>query len=741
MKVESWRKMKRIIKISISFIAMILYVILNNSIIIYSNIKENVNILKNVDVFTIEMIAGSLFIGTCIILLKKKGAFNKLSISMLLVTYGCSLLNGIFTGENIIMYVLIFNYILFITFLFSLYTKQRFEISLICSVSIMLLLIFAMSLFNLLFIIKYLILISIVVGLLLIFINIKKHGIENLKQMFKEKFCSCGLIIFSVLYMMCLFGGIGRYVHTYDEFSHWAFDAKSVIEFDELSTNEDVISRTRSYPPIISLWHYFINIFTGFNEHNLYIGLNMFVFIYIMPIFSFIKRKNLWITPFLFVTSISACFLLGGVYSYNSLYADLALSTVFTCNFLIYLLYKDDLKYLNKFLFLTLSILVLTKPTGIVMAGIFIFTMLLIDYLKFNEYNIKPLNFKQIISKLIKKWGKLIALILTIYLIWFGYVKIMNNITQDFYDFRLIPIGLESSLKYKFDFTLIGKICFNLLKSFDDPTVYGIIRLSFSNFIIIIFLLLFNVFYLKYKENYKIAVKKTLPYILSYIAFYLLTLLSVFVMFSVYEASILASFGRYLNTFNYALIIFIIAYISQEEFLINRKNKLFALLIYLLIIVNVPVTKMTYFVSDYENRIKTREFSYNMQDQFKIVNENTEEDSMVYILNQQDTESIMTMWYARYYLFPRKVNASSTAISWKIKTNKNTEDLGDWGLTAEELSRNLYDYEFDYLFLYSFDDEMFEKMKFMFNDYDKSKQHTLFKIIRKDNIIKLTPIA
>jgi D-3-phosphoglycerate dehydrogenase len=80
-----------------------------------------------------------------------------------------------------------------------------------------------------------------------------------------------------------------------------------------------------------------------------------------------------------------------------------------------------------------------------------------------------------------------------------------------------------------------------------------------------------------------------------------------------------------------------------------------------------------------------------MQEKFKIVNENTEENSMVYVLNQKDTDSIMPMWYSRYYVFPRKVNASSSAITWKIRTDKNVKDLGELGLTAEGLSKNLYE--------------------------------------------------
>jgi hypothetical protein len=733
--------MNKILK-GLSIVVMFIVLLVSNNIkVIFQNLTLGDSFLKNLQCTNLPLIIIVILSSVLIIWYNRKNKINKFIISFLIVTFLCVLLNGIFIGKNFISFALIYTYILFITFLFMSYTKQRFEISLVGSVSVMLLTIFVLALFNLLFIIKYLILITVVIGLILIYLNIRKNGNKEIKEIFKEKFSGYGIVIFSILFIMCVLGGIGRYVHIYDEFSHWAYDAKAVISYEKLSTSQEIFSHTRQYPPIISLWHYFISIFTGFSEQNLYIGLNLFIFIYLMPIFSFIRKKNIWIAPLLFICSVICCYLLGGVYSYNSLYVDLAFSTAFACNFLIYLIFKNDIKNLNRFLFLTISVLILIKPTGFVVAGVFIFIMLLIDYLKFNEYNIKPSNFKNILIKLIKKWGKLILLVLAVYFIWFGYVKFMNSITKDFYDLKLVPTGLESALKYKLKLNVIGDVFNNLLKSFDDITFFGIIQLNFLNFVIGIFALLFYVFYLKQKENYKLAFKKIIPYLLGYIAFYLLTFISIFVMFSTYEASVLASFSRYLNCFNYALIIFIIAYVSREEFLINKKNKVFTIVFYLLIIANVSFCNMTYFISDYKDRFKTRDFSYSMQEKFKIVNENTEENSMVYILNQKDTDSIMPMWYARYYIFPRKVNASSTAISWKIRTDKNVNDLGDWGLTAENLSKDLYDYKFDYLFLYSSDDEMFEKMKFMFEDYNAAKNHTLFKIIKKDNTVTLVPLV
>ena len=99
------------------------------------------------------------------------------------------------------------------------------------------------------------------------------------------------------------------------------------------------------------------------------------------------------------------------------------------------------------------------------------------------------------------------------------------------------------------------------------------------------------------------------------------------------------------------------------------------------------------------------------------------------------------MWYTRYYCFPRKINAYQTAINWKIRTSKNVDDLGDWGLTASKLEEHLLKYKFDYIFFYTSDDEMFEQMKDMFEDYEEAKSGSLFKIVIENNDIVLQKVV
>ena len=111
---------------------------------------------------------------------------------------------------------------------------------------------------------------------------------------------------------------------------------------------------------------------------------------------------------------------------------------------------------------------------------------------------------------------------------------------------------------------------------------------------------------------------------------------------------------------------------------------------------------------------------------------NTEKDAKVFVINQEDEDSIMPLWYARYYCYPRTINSSSTAITWKIRTKENAWDLKKWGLTDRKLEKHLIDYDFDYIFFYTQTDELEQELDEFVDDIDDYDKGKLFKIIKED---------
>ena len=180
----------------------------------------------------------------------------------------------------------------------------------------------------------------------------------------------------------------------------------------------------------------------------------------------------------------------------------------------------------------------------------------------------------------------------------------------------------------------------------------------------------------------------------------------------------------------------IIIFLSSK---IDNSNLIFKNIILTFILLYIPLSSVFKFIM---NPLKGESYNINYQrnEKVKIVNKNTESNSFIYVIDQQEEDGIMAMWYSRYYCFPRKTNATGAVIGWKIKTKKNEDDLSDWGFTAKTWAKHLKKYKFDYVFLYSKDDEFFNETKFLYDDFERAKESSLFKIINNGDSIKLIPI-
>lgn len=718
----------------------IIIVTFQNLNVILSNISNNVSILNNVNKFSLTIFVSMVIVAVILIYYNNLKKYKKLLISIAISMISFSLISGMFVNRSLDRLFLLYIYLIFMSFVISNIIKKDFNISLFVTVISMILVSIAFGIFGLLKLLIYMVVISIIFSA----IYLTKKSFKN-KKAFNERlqeFSGANIIIFSIFFVILSIGGISRYVHVYDEYSHWGFDAKVVILLDKFSTCEEITSQTRSYPPAMSIWHYIVSIFTNtFSEEILYIGQSIFDLIFIMPIFSLIKKKNKILLPLVILVAIFGCTLLSGIYTFSSLYADLPLTVAFLSTFIMYLLYKNDEKTMKKYITLSLLITTLIKPNGFVLAAVFIFMLVIKDYLEFTDYNITFKDFFKKIIKLIKKWWKVVAVIMFVFLVWNVYVKICDAKYDRQYSAQIMPDGLRTELSYKLNEDTLKGVVGNLFKSFNQTIIFGNVNINLYQVILIFYTLLIFVLYIENDKNIKIALKKSIPYIVGYITFFFLTLLSMFVMFSAYEASKLASFARYLNTFNISLLLFLIFRTCSEDFIKKSGTKKIGFALLFIVAINLKPSNILYFGADFVERKQTIDVSYERREKFDIVNRNTSEKDRIFVIDQQDKDGIMAMWYARYYLFPRVINSSSSAITWKIKTDKNAYDLQDWGLTNNTLENHLIEYDFDYLFLYTSDELMFENMKYLFENEKEARKYTLFKIQKNsNNTVTLIPV-
>lgn len=668
----------------------------------------------NIIIFSLKtLLLLTIFIFTNIKIKKYKFLNNYINIVLLTI----SIMSLLFNSFNSIGFLLLFAFLNTITIVCMKRLKTKFEISLVLSTSFIILTFVIIGVLNLLKFSYLFILLIFIVSIIYLLKN-KTTSIEIIKSINKNS-----LIIFSILFLIAIISGVGRYVHKWDEYSYWAYAAKVTIDTSSLKSLVSYTSSMSTYPPVSSIWHYFVNLFTGYSEPNLYIGLTILDFIFLMPLFMKLSKKNITNTILLIIVGVTFPYLFNGSITYGLLYVDLLLG--FMCASVLIL--KDYLKENNKSfkpLILILILITLLKPQGFIYSSTLIFLFFLQEVFQ------EKISIKTILIKL-KKFIIPVAIIILIFIAW----QIIARIFEDGIHSYLVsikPDSLKTDLSQKLNSTFLLRYINSLKSSIDDSIFYSFINIPFFSFLITLFGLIYLIHIKEKKEG---LIKILSPYIISYVVFFALIALSLFIMFSYYEASILASFGRYLAPINIGLITYVLYKISY----LYEKN-LSIKIIYLILIAFIGFSNVTFFISDIKERRDTAHIKIERENIFKEINEKTKKDSKIFVINQEDTDGIMPLWYARYYCYPRIINANSNAITWKIKTPSNEWDLQDWGLTEITFQNHLIDEDFDYVFLYSKTDELFEELKNTFEFKENLKDYNLFKVNKSNNEIKLVPV-
>ena len=596
-------------------------------------------------------------------------------------------------------------------------TNYKFEISLVVSTSLLILFFILIGIFNLLKLSCLFLIIIIIVSIIYLIKNNNK-AINLIKNINKKTF-----IIFSILFLVAILSGVGRYVHKWDEYSYWAYAAKVTIDTSSIKGLVSYTGTMSNYPPVSSIWHYIVHLFIGYSEPNLYIGLTLLDFIFLMPLFMKVSKKNITNTTLLIIVGVTFPYLFNGSISYGLLYVDLLLGLM-CASALILEDYISENHKSKLVLYILLTLITLLKPNGFVYS-----CCLLLLFLLKNICSATEITLKLIFNKIKKS----IIPVIFIIIIFLGWVLLSRIITNEnlYYNFSLMPDTLKSDMMPKLNLAFIINYIDSLIKSFDESILYSFVNIPLFTFLIIIF---GSVFIIQNKEKKYGIIRSILPYVTMYIMFFILTALSLFVMFSYYEATELASFSRYLAPINLALVIYILFKINN----ILEDKKL--IIIYLTIISFIGFSNTTFFITDIKDRIETHKISKAREETFSIINNNTELNSKVFIINQEDTETIMPLWYARYYCYPRIINSSSSAITWKIKTPSNEWDLQDWGLTLTTFQEHLIEENFDYIFLYSKNDELLKELNKILEDGYDIEKYKLFKINKQNNQLKLVPV-
>lgn len=689
------KKIVRIIPLVIIFILLLVHTILNRN-----ESSMSCLLLKNSLVFIISILI-SIFINN-----------KKLRIGFYAMSIISIIIGSVFSSFDYFAFLLMYLFIILITITFMVKDNSKFELAIVEAVSGTIGVFILISLVDLLKYSKLLLIIMALGTSIYLYIN-RKQTKEIINKININSF-----LVFTALFIVAILGGVVRYIHSWDEYSYWAYAAKICINEKSFLSVISKLGNTRNYPPVATIWHYIVSSFTkGFSEPNLYIGMTLISFIYFIPAITHLIEKNKKYIVIFVIAILSFPLLFSGAYTYTLIYADLLLAAMCTAAIIFNDLYKKGEINKKTYIFILLLIVML-KPNGFV----FSLSLLLLFYIRDLLENDKPLK------SIFKELTKYIVPGLLIMLLFVGWTLMTKStlIESTSYDYNLMPAALKANIGPKLESKFILNFITNLIKSIDKPVILSFIEIPLFVYLII----LGGLLYYAEEDKSKGIIRILLPYVISYIVFFIVTALSLFVMFTKYEAESLASFERYLSPINISFFIY-----ALYKFTSQKKNIIIPV-ISIVIIGLVGFSQVTFFVTDIRSRRDTLHVKEVREDRFKEIINYTEKDAKVFVINQEDEDSIMPLWYARYYCYPRYINSSSTAITWKVKTKENSWDLKKWGLTDEKLEKHLIDYDFDYIFFYTKTDELEDELDEFVdnkNEYDKGK---LFKIIKENNHIK-----
>ncbi|WP_173193314.1 hypothetical protein [Paenibacillus alginolyticus] len=489
------------------------------------------------------------------------------------------------------------NYILYFLFILSgglalsAFSKKKIEIALPIWVAIIILIPYVFGLFDLLKIGVYVLFCMSAISFV--------YFIYKLTKNFKNVILiilTPGFMIFVILFILAFSGNLGRLYTEYDDFHHWGMLVKYMYSVNQLSGSDLVNTLIKSYPPATAIFEYVILQFFGkFDEGLTFTALEILYFVIMIPVLVNVNFKNYYgiLSRFVFILIVPVLLL----NFYKSIHVDTILGIVFSTVIFYYFINKKD-KISFVFISILLSLLILIKDTGIILAAIS-FAIIYLDLffieegLSFSSSSI--IKFLKNKEKLFK-WIPILSTIVT-YLSWKIYLNFNHVIaTSDTnkFNFKNVVklIVFRKGEEYQLQ-ALRNYINKALVINMDNN---GIITMNvFTWFIFLIIIAVIITFNLNdiYKKRFKNFFTVLFAGFLLY-AF--LIMISGIFLFPPFDAVNRLYAPRYLNTYIVACVAIIgqlLFYYSQERNL-KGLTKISVINVLLLMILVNPVNVGSY---------------------------------------------------------------------------------------------------------------------------------------------------
>jgi len=216
------------------------------------------------------------------------------------------------------------------------------------------------------------------------------------KQKATEKFViSPVLLTWIVIFAILIVYTRGLLYYGWDEFSYWGVISKYLLTTNHLPDQASNFLFI-TYPPFLSLFHYFVSIIVGNHESSAYFAQMLLSFSALIAIFPNIGWKN-W-KKFIFFFAVSLLSIYVFDFRFQSVYADLLIGLFFAVS-LVSIGFDEELTS-DRFIVVLLSTIAMTivKPLGI----LFSLVSLGLLFYKFDRVGFQTGSFSKFIRSILR---------------------------------------------------------------------------------------------------------------------------------------------------------------------------------------------------------------------------------------------------------------------------------------------------------------------------------------------------
>lgn len=518
-------------------------------------------------------------------------------------------------------------------------------------------------------------------------------------------------VLILLLYMAVFTLNRGKVFSEWDEFSHWGIFVKEMLRLDNLYCTSQASMAHKDYVPAISVFEaVWCKLSMGYSEPNTYRGIQMLQASMLFPLVTFSgdrKEGNKEVFKRVLLTIIVFGIPLYFGQFYHTLMKDLVLGLlIYYCMFIII---SDKGKYYKAFLLtISLMVLVLTKTTAVVF-----FPMILIFYVVYES------KFHQRIREFVFQIAVVSCAPIALWIAVNGYIE---TYVKSFGDAQSLS-GFRLSTVFEIIFGAGNPWSEEVSKAFVKSLFFkGVVyRIPYVLFVGGCCFLLFVLSrYISDEIVRKKIMLINLWICLAGAAYAVIMNVLYLVAFGEYEASILASYERYMSTFLLA-----IAFIVIATYVVFYSEKLFSVLV---ISAAFVLEDLLIFVD--LNQILPGTITGEVAHHTYIsndINEHVPLEDSTYILDCGTNGEIPTK--IRYYCSPRDIEFGS------IGKKRNSEDVWSRDCTDKELIELLECY--DWMYVLNADDVFKEQYEdCIVSDYS-IENGRLYKIYIRDGKIYL----